>query len=283
MTTTTAPDPAASAPDRAAGEPVRARRSERLLALARAELILLLRNKTALFNAVFLGPLLVGFLAAVGGDFLGSDPAAMAASTLTMLLAMALLMVVYYNLTTSMVARREELVLKRLLTGDVTRTEVVVAYALPGVVITLAQVALGWVAAAVLAEPPPVQNALWLALAAAGGAVVFVLLAVASSGLTRTVETAQLTTMPLLFGAMLLSGFTLPLHLMPDVVEQVASWTPLYPVVTLAQHGFGTHLPDGTPAAGTLAEVAQPLACLALWTVLGAATSRRWMRWEPRR
>ncbi|MFD1718214.1 ABC transporter permease [Georgenia deserti] len=262
---------------------VRAGRTRRLLALARAEAILLLRNKTALFNAVLLAPLLVGFFVTVGGDFLGPDPAAMVASTLTMLLSIALLMVVYYNLTTSVVARREELVLKRLRTGESTAPEILLAYALPGFAITLAQLVLAGVAGALLAEAPPLARPHWLILAVLGGTAVFALLAVASSGLTRTAETAQLTTMPLIFVALLLSGFSLPLHLMPDVVGQVAAWTPLYPVVTLAQHGFGTVLPDGTVASGALRDVAQPIACLIVWGALGVAGVRRWMRWEPRR
>ena len=44
----------------------------RMLALVRAEFILLLRNRTALFNAVALAPLTVAFIAWTGADaFLG--------------------------------------------------------------------------------------------------------------------------------------------------------------------------------------------------------------------
>ncbi|GAA4429923.1 ABC transporter permease [Georgenia halophila] len=284
MTTTSAQTSPTAPPGRSAPPAaVRASRTGRLLALARAELILLVRNKTALFNAVVLAPGLVAFLALVGGNFFGNDPATAAASIVATLLGIALLMVVYYNLTTTFVARREELVLKRLITGEVTRPEIVMAYAFPGLLITLAQLALGYGAAALLLEPVAVQNALWLLAALAGGTAVFALLAVASSGLTRTVETAQLTTMPMLGIAMLFSGFTLPLQLMPDVVSQVASWTPLHPVVALVQHGFGTMRPDGTVASGDLVDVAQPLACLAVWALIGLAATRRWMRWEPRR
>jgi ABC-2 type transport system permease protein len=275
MTTATATTPAAP----------RAPRSRRLLALVRAELVLLLRNRTTLFNAVALAPLTVAFVAWTGGEALadGAAASAVAGMLLAALLAMALVVVVYYNLTTTFVARREELVLKRLLTGDVSQGEVVVAYALPAVLITVAQMALGVAAMGVFLEAPRLQNPLLLLAAFAGGTVVFVLLAVASSGVTRTVETAQLTTLPVLMVATALSGIIVPLHTMPDVVRTVASWTPMHPVVALVQHGLGAVTLDGTVASGEPADVAQPLACLAVWAVLGAAVARRWMRWQPRR
>jgi len=265
--------------------PARAPQTRRLLSLVRAELLLLLRNRTTLFNAVALAPLTVAFVGWTGGDALadGAAATAVAGMLLAALLAMALVVVVYYNLTTTIVARREELVLKRLLTGDVSQGEVVVAYALPAALITVAQMVLGVAAMLVLLEAPQVQNAVWLVAAFVGGTVVFVLLAVASSGLTRTVETAQLTTLPVLMVATALSGIIVPLHTMPDVVGTAASWTPMYPVVALVQHGLGAVALDGRVASGELTDVAQPLACLAVWALLGGLAARRWMRWQPLR
>lgn len=264
--------------------PARAPRSRRLLALARAEILLLVRNRTTLFNAVALAPLLVAFIGVTGTDALPAEGArAMAGTLLGMLIALALVIVIYYNLTTTFVARREELVLKRLLTGDVSRGEIIAAYTTPALVITAAQLVLGVVAMAIWLELPQVQNAAWLAIAVVGGVVAFTLLAVASSGVTRTVETAQLTTLPVLMVATALSGMLVPLHLLPEMVEQVAQWTPMYPVVALVQHGLGTPALDGTASSGAFADVQQPLLALALWIVLGALAARRWMRWEPRR
>ncbi len=275
MTTTALQPATARAP--------RADRGARLLSLVRAELLLLVRNRTTLFNAVALAPLTVLLFASVGGVPEDGSGAATAAMLLTTLAALALVFVVYYNLTTTIVARREELVLKRLLTGDVSRAEIILACAAPAVLILIAQLVLGVVAMAVWLEPPTVQNAAWVAAAVVGGVVLFVLLAAASAGLTRTVETAQLTTLPVLMVATALSGLVLPLHVLPDVVERIAQWTPMYPVVALLQHGLGAVALDGTVASGALADVTQPLAALALWIVLGALATRRWMRWEPRR
>ncbi len=274
--------PTTTPPPATAAAPRRATPAARVWSLARAEILLLVRNRTTLFNALAVAPATVAFLAWIGaGSLPGGGGGAVATATflLTSLTAIALVFVVYYNLTTTLVARREELVLKRLLTGQVSAVEVVAACATPAVVIVLGQLALGVVAVGVWFTLPPVTNPLWLAVALAGGTVVFVLLAVVSSGLTRTVESAQLTTLPVIMLTMVLSGFTVPLDALPDVVGTVAAWTPMAPVVTLLGAGLGAG-----PAGGTvMATVGQPVVCLLAWTALGVVASRRWMRWEPRR
>ncbi|WNB84668.1 ABC transporter permease [Cellulomonas sp. ATA003] len=270
-----------SAPIPTAVAPRRASSTRRVAALARAEMLLLLRNRTTLVIAVGLAPATVGSLAWAMAGTLTDDGGARAvgAFTLTSLVAVALLFVVYYNLTTTFVARREELVLKRLLTGEVTPVEVVVACAVPAVAILLAQLGLGAVAVAVWLDLPPVTHPQWLLSGVVGGVVVFVLLAVASSALTRTVESAQLTTMPVLLVATALSGFTIPLEALPDVVTAIAVWTPMYPVVALLEAGFG----GGSGPDLSWSGVGQPLLCLVLWTVNGVWFARSRMRWEPRR
>ena len=86
--------------------------------LARAEALLLRRNPVALLNA-FVGPLAVVGLLALTGD----DPESGAGIVAT-LTALTLLSVVYYNLVTALVARREELVLKRLRSGQLGDAEI---------------------------------------------------------------------------------------------------------------------------------------------------------------
>ncbi len=286
-TATRSTGPARQGPAGTPRAPRRAAPARRVLALARAELLLLVRNRTTLFYALAIAPVSVAFLANIAGDtFLADDGAgALGRFVLTSLVALALLFVVYYNLTTTLVARREELVLKRLLTGEVSRTEAVVACAVPAVAMLLAQVVLGAVAVAVWLEAPPVTQPLWILLGLAGGTAVFVLLAAASSGVTRTVESAQLTTLPVMLVVSALSGFTIPLDLLPDVVGTVASWTPMYPVVALLEAGLGG-VPGVPGAVGSGIGpdgVGQPLLCLVLWVAVGAWATRRWMRWEPRR
>ena len=134
--------------------------SHRVAALARAEGVLLRRNRLALLNAVVLPAALVGWLKSFGGlDASGAHDMA-AAMLLTGLTAFALLIAVYYNLVTAMVARREELVLKRLRTGETTDGEILAGTAAPAIAIAWAQIAVAAVAAvAVLGLNPPANAA----------------------------------------------------------------------------------------------------------------------------
>ncbi|GAB2455506.1 ABC transporter permease [Xylanimonas ulmi] len=281
MSASTAPPTA-----RPAG-PARRPARARVTSLARAELLLLLRNRTALFNALLLPVMTVVIFGSIA---LANDPdagarAALGARLLPMLLAYALMFVVYYNLTTTLVARREDLVLKRLLTGESSPGEVLAATAAPAVAIVLAQGALGAIAVVAMFGTPPLTNPLLALVALAGGMALFALLAAASAGLTKSVESAQLTTLPILVGALALSGTVAPLSASPEAMERIGRLTPLQPVFELMRLGVAGTGDDG--AALTFAETFQaagfPAAVLAVWLVAAAFAARRWMRWQPRR
>ncbi|CAM3416424.1 ABC transporter permease [Isoptericola cucumis] len=256
----------------------------RVWALARAELLLLVRNRTALFNALALPPLSVALFAAVGGIGDGM-PEAMGAMLLNLLVFMALAFVVYYNLTVAYVARREELVLKRYLVGECSRAEILAGAAVPAFAVALAQTVLGVVAVSVFLEPPAFVNPLLMVVAVVGGAVMLTTLAAATSGLSRTVESAQLTTLPLLIVAIPFAGlFGVPVA-SSGVLDTVGTFTPLRPITDLMLLGAAGIDGDGTVLtfAETFAAARLPWAVLVAWTVLAALAARRWMRWEPRR
>ncbi|MBE7702291.1 ABC transporter permease [Oerskovia sp. Sa1BUA8] len=257
--------------------------------LVRAETTLLLRNRTALFNGVALAPAMVALLHFSGAfeAFVGegAGTSVVGAFALTSLICFALMFVVYYNLASAYVARREELVLKRLRTGQCSDAEILAGAATPAVVTMLAQLVLGGVAIAVWIGLDVPANVLLLLVAVIGGTFVFAALAAASTAFTRTLESAQLSTLPIMAGALLLSGTTLPLTLLPERVQTLAEYTPLHPVAELLTIGLTGLGPDGV-AVGlgeTFALAAQPLAVLLAWCVLGAWLATRYMRWEPRR
>ena len=256
----------------------------RVWALARAELLLLVRNRTALFNALALPPLSVALFAAVGGFGDGASEA-MGAVLLNLMVFMALAFVVYYNLTVAYVARREELVLKRYLVGECSRAEILVGAAVPAFAVALAQTVLGVVAVSVFLEPPAFVNPLLMVVAVVGGAVMLTTLAAATSGLSRTVESAQLTTLPLLIVAIPFAGLFGGPGASSGVLDTIGTFTPLRPVTDLMLLGAAGI--DGDAAVLTFAETFAaarvPVAVLVAWTVLGALAARRWMRWEPRR
>ena len=260
-----------------ASVPPAARRGGRFLALVRAETTILLRNKTAVFIAVAL-PVLM----AVAFTGIALDAEYLGVALGTILVATGLLFVVYYTLVTSLVGRREQLVLKRLLSGEPTPLEILLAPAVPLWVLLVVQAGIGIGGGVLLGAP--LAHPWALALAVFGGASAWTALAMWSATWTRTVESAQLTTMPLMMISILLSGFSIPLAALPEVAERVARWLPMTPVVDLLGFAHTGVSPSGTPTG--FAEVAlaagQLFLPLVLWTALGLYLGVRNFRWDPR-
>ena len=257
--------------------------SHRVVALARVEGILLWRNRLALLNAVILPAALVGSLKSFGG--LGASGAHdFGAMLLTGLTAFALLIAVYYNLVTAMVARHEELVLKRLRAGEATDGEILAGTAAPAIAIAWAQIAVAAVAAvAVLGLNPP-ANAALVPVALILGTAVFVLLAAVTAAVTRTVQLAQVTTMPALWLPLVFSGLLFPLAMLPEPLRWVGG-AAADPVVELLRLGLTGTVPPAviTSALPRAWRGSSPVLVLAAWTIAGAWAARRWFRWEPRR
>jgi len=256
--------------------------AHRIMALARAEGVLLRRNRTALLTAVVLpAPVVYGFKMLPGA----AGPGGAGAAFLIGLTAFALLFAVYYNLVTTLVARREQLVLKRLRTGETTDGEILAGTAAPAVAVAWTQIAVAGVAALAVSGLGRPANAVLALVALAGGSVVFVLLAVVSAAVTRSVEVAQITTLPVLIIPFAFSGLVFRLAMLPEPLRWVADALPLTPVAELMRLALtgtsedGHHL--GLTASFTAAAV--PVLVLAAWTLAGGWAARRWFRWEPRR
>lgn len=99
--------------------------AQRLTALGRAELILLLRNRTALFMALAMPLALVLTMQASLKEMdLGKAGMSIAEAAVIGGTGFILLLVVHVNLVSAYVARREELVLKRLRTGEISDREI---------------------------------------------------------------------------------------------------------------------------------------------------------------
>ncbi|MFF1792903.1 ABC transporter permease [Kitasatospora sp. NPDC086009] len=258
----------------------------RLLALGRAEATLLLRNRTAMFTALLLPLMLIGALRGVLEQQAETHPGLDVDSLLVNgAIGMVLAFVVYYNLTGAYVARRGELVLKRLRTGEARDVEILAGTAVPSVALALLMclvVAVGGGVALDLSAP---VNPL---LMAAGLVLVIgtlMALAAVSSAFTRTVESAGITTMPVLLVSQFGSGLFIPLEVMPDRMADVCRLLPTTPAFQLIRLGwFGT---DGSAAAtgfaGTWAPAAPHLVTGMVWLALAAWGAVRWFRWEPRR
>lgn len=256
----------------------------RVIALARLELTMLIRNKTALFNALALGPLMVLFISSITLST-ATDRSATVAALVGSLVVFALVFAAYYNLCTTAVARREELMLKRLTTGELSRAEVLIAMAVPAFAVILAQVVLGGVAIVVLVGAPAMVNPVLPVIGLLLGFVALAVLGYATATITRTVEAAQITTLLPLSVLILLSGSTFPFAMMPEPMRVVAELTPLGAAFELMTLGLSGTAADGSvhDLAGSFGAALMPTAVLAVWVVAGAYLVQRVMPWEPRR
>jgi ABC-type multidrug transport system permease subunit len=253
--------------------------SRRVLALAGAETRLLLRNRTAVMSSLLLPLALV---AAVGAITVSNGGTVDGPGLVASAVGVTLTFVAFYNLVTTFVARREELVLQRMRTGELTDGEVLLGTAVPALLVTLVLVAVGVV---VLGEwRTPVDVVLPL-VALLGGGALMVVLAAATTSFTRTVESAQFTTMPLVFAATMLSGLLIPLSDFPEQLGRVVRFLPLTPVMELSRLGLVGKTWNGQAVdlAGAWAAAPLPLAVLAGWAVGGAILARLVFRWAPRR
>ncbi|GAA3301169.1 ABC transporter permease [Streptomyces cinereospinus] len=248
----------------------------RMNALARAELTLLGRSRATLVTAVLV-PLLLPL--SVRSAISGMDLADAGLTAGTVLLPAAvgfsLLFAVYAALTNAYVVRREELVLKRLRTGELRDPEILVGAALPASAIGLVQCVLLAAGCTVLLDlgAPPAPH-----LAVVGvllGLVLCVALAAVTAAFTRTAESAQVTSLPMMFVSMLGSGLAVPLEVLPDRLASVCELLPLTPAITLVRGGWTGNL----SASDALGAVVVALA----WTAVALFAVRRWFRWEPRR
>jgi ABC-2 type transport system permease protein len=257
-------------------------RRRRVLALAAAETRLLLRNRTAVVNSLLMPLLVVGAVAAtsVSNGETVSGPGLLASAVGT-----TLVFLTYYNLVTTFVARRETLVLQRMRTGELTDAEVLLGTAFPTLLVTLVQlvvIAVGLVVLGLWAAPVVLVLPL---LAVLGGSVLVVALAAASTAFTRSVETAQITTLPMVLASCLFSGVFAPLADFSEPVAQVARFLPLTPVVELSRLGLvgQTWKGEAVDAAGAWASAPLAAAVLAGWLVAGIVAARAVFRWAPRR
>src|SRR3954453_18297244 len=213
----------------------RGRSRRRVLALASAEIRLLLRNRTAAVNSL-LGPVLL--LGSVGAITVSNGGELDGPSLLASAIGITLILVTYYNLVTTFVARREELVLQRMRTGELTDGEVLLGTAVPTLFVTVVQIVLVAVGVVVLGKwSVPVDVVLPL-LALLGGGALMVVLAAVSTSFTRTVEAAQFTTLPLVLAATAFSGLLVPLSGFPEPVAEVVRFLPLTPVIELSRLGL---------------------------------------------
>lgn len=238
----------------------------RVVGITRTEVLLLIRNRVMLFNALIVAPLMVlAILTLMDVPLAPADVIMMTAMWATMF-------VVYLNLTAIFVSRREDRVFARMETGEASKWEALVAASIPSSAIMIVQLAGAGVlggylfSGTYLAEPVLAPIGMLLTI------IIFVALAAATTAITKTVEAAQLTTMPVLIAIVLTSGITLPLGFLPEIVQQIAAATPLNALAALVMPGFER------------ADIfLGPIEVLVIWALLSIGLARRYATFAPRR
>jgi ABC-2 type transport system permease protein len=248
----------------------------RVGALARAELTLFGRSKGMIVTAVFV-PLVLPVSARTYVDDLDIEESGLSVGQVLVpgAIGFSLVFAVYLGLIGVFVGRREELVLKRLRTGELRDGEILGGAALPFLTVGLVQALVLAVGCSVLLDVAAPQAPHLAVLGLLLGLAMCATLAAVTAGFTRTVESAQVTGMPLMLISVIGSGMTVPMEVLPDRLASVCELLPLTPVMTLVRGGWTGEL----SAYETLGPVMTGLA----WTVLGVFAVRRWFRWEPRR
>ncbi|MFE1130657.1 ABC transporter permease [Streptomyces albidoflavus] len=264
------------APPAPAGQEQRTRPLGRLAALARAELALLVRSKGVMFAALFV-PFVLPFSVAqtVDDDTLKGTGLTLGLVLLPGAIGFSLLFAVYSSLVTIYATRRDELVLKRLRTGELRDNEILAGTAVPSIIIGLAQSAVLIVAVTALLDIGAPKAPHLAVLGILVGIVLMVVLAALTSALSRTAESAQVMAMPVLLVLMLGSGMVVPLEVFPDSLASVCERLPLTGAMALIRGGWTGELSGGDILTAAVTSLA--------WIALSLFAVRRWFRWEPRR
>lgn len=244
--------------------------------LAKFNAILMSRNKLAASYAFVLPLLPLALLFA--GD---RGDASMGATAVTMTLTFTFLFPVYYNLLSQVVTRRDELVLKRLRTGETTDSELLASMALPGALVAVVVAVVAIPIAAALGQDLPL-NPVFYVLAVLSGCALFAAFAFWTAAWTRNAEAAQITSMPVI----ILAVVGQMVAVFPDSVQRWIELTPGAALQRLVHVGWFGLNEDGTAQTlsfgDTWGEGLQPLLVMVAWTAFAAWLAARSMRWEPR-
>jgi len=238
-----------------------------MLAIAQSELIQIFRNRLVLVTMLVLPAASSAFYMYLHDLIPGLDLGAVAAVLLFLVVAMGL----YTTAVTTLASRRQNLFLKRLRSTALDDTRILTGLLLPVTAITLAQVGVILTVLSVVADPP--ADVVLVAAAVLATVAMMLGLALATAGVTNSPEHAQVTTLPVLLGVLVVSGwvgFT--------GTEELALVKRLLPGGAAAELVVNAWS-GGAPLADSLLLLAPTLA----WVVVAVTLAARVFRWEPRR
>ncbi|GAA3488261.1 ABC transporter permease [Streptomyces cremeus] len=248
----------------------------RMTALATAELTLLGRNRSTLVMVLVM-PIVLTFSSWSAARGMDLDKIGLSIGTMVIPTSVAYVLIfgVYTTLVSTYVTRREELVLKRLRTGEPGDLEILAGTSVAALATALVQCVALIVAGVLVLDVRMPSNVLFVVVGIVFGVALAALLATATAAFTKSVESSQLTVAPVMLVSMFGSGLIFPLEALPDTATRICELLPLSPVVELMRGGWSGNL---TWSGGLGA-----MAVAAAWIVLSAYTVKKRFRWEPRR
>lgn len=241
-------------------------------ALSRAESTLFLRNPTIMVMALFMPASMALIMYGIYDSQAGTEPRLAAGFASELFVLAALMFVQFYSVLSAITARRDEGVLKRLRTGEATDAEILSAVAVPGALITIVSALVVTVVLSGFAGGTP-TDVLRLVLAVGFGLALSTAFAFVTSIYTRSVESAQVTSLPVMGMAMLSqSGIR---EMMPERVRELVDRTPFAVISDFSLSSWTTE-PVGTGAV-------QGVLILLVWTLALGYWAYSSMRWDSHR
>ena len=234
-----------------------------MIPIALAELRMLVRNRLVLFCAVLI-PLAFGAFLIFNDTGSGG-----AGSIATLQVIIMIAMGVYVSGTTTLAARRQTLMLKRMRSGAVSDGSILAGLIVPLVVVSVVQIALVLAILSFTAEAP--ANAPLLIIAVLLTEVMFVGFALATAGVTNSPEHAQVTTLPLFFGTVAIAFWVM-----------ITGTTELTWVKRLLPGGGIAELVGAAWNGGDTANLVALLLPSLVWAIAALYFARTMFKWEPR-
>ncbi|MFB9905114.1 ABC transporter permease [Allokutzneria oryzae] len=249
----------------------------RVLALGGTELKLLWRNRSVMIMAIAF-PLALGIYMAYQGTSFGGGGWGV---VITIQIMLVLLMTVYVTITTTLTARRQDLFLKRLRSGELSDFGVLAGTVGPVLLLGFAQ-SLVLAVIAISAGAPLAVNPLVVLAGLLLGLALFAAAGMASTVFTKTPENAQITTLPIFLVA---AGAGASLLLADnETVHWVSLVLPGGGITELVRTGWLGVTWDGRQVdfVGQLVSVAPAALASVFWTAISVTAALKWFRWEPR-
>ncbi|MEV0713169.1 ABC transporter permease [Asanoa sp. NPDC050611] len=237
-----------------------------MLSIARSELVQILRNRAVLITNLIMPVAASVFFVYYRDAFEGAGGLGYVAAVIVFTIGAFAL---YTTAVTTLASRRQNLFLKRLRSTAARDPAILSGLVLPVSAIALIQVVLILGVSAAIGDRP--ANVPLLAVAIASTFAMLLAMAMATAGVTRSPEHAQVTTLPLSLGTI-----------------AVASWVGitgtenLTLVKRLLPGGSATELVMNTWNGGVpLTDSLQLLAPTLAWVVVAIAFASKMFRWEP--